>query len=177
MTLADQYLLDGERSLFSIEKKNLLSTEEIVATDDRILHVKGKNFYDISYEHITSIGCYALYEWKWAILSLISLLAAFVLLGVSAFVPENFMAVSLASLINLISFVGTVFLLLAISFIFAFFIASRRGIIIKTPSGPFYFEYRKKQQDDAVHFARVVRDTGTMKARENTPGSDEALWP
>ena len=88
MAHIDRYMYVGEKAIFSMTRGSIFGSEELAATDRRVLHIKGEKFYDLKYESLVSLGCYTVYEWKWALAALVSIVTA-LLMSVTIFIdPE-----------------------------------------------------------------------------------------
>ncbi len=126
MARIDKFLYIGEKAIFSLAKESPLGSEYLVATDRRIVHIKGERFYDIKYESLESLGCYTIYEWRLLLVAIIAAVTA-LLMTATIKIPLYFMAdVNLENLAHMLSF--TVSLLLAFSgaMVLAFVLTIRR---------------------------------------------------
>ncbi len=168
MAHIDRYMYVGEKALFSMKGGSILGSEELAATDRRVIHVKGDQFYDIKYESLVSLGCYTVYDWKWVLIAIIATVTA-LLMTVTIFIPLKFSTASLESLINMMSFSIGILLALSGAMMLVFFITIRRGIILKTQSETRCFSFYRSQMRDAHDFVKIVRaaEAGILKPHKN----------
>jgi len=88
MTLADRFLNSREHVLYSITKSSIIGpAEELIATDSRIIHIKGKTYFDIGYDFLSSIETGRRIEWKWAKRAAYALLISLICICLSLFLP------------------------------------------------------------------------------------------
>ncbi|HEY3421872.1 MAG TPA: hypothetical protein VGK13_01850 [Methanocellaceae archaeon] len=168
MAHIDRYMYVGEKALFSMKGGSILGSEELAATDRRVIYVKGDQFYDLKYESLVSLGCYTIYEWKWVLIAIIATVTA-LLMTVTIFIPLKFSTASIESLINMMSFSIGILLAFSGAMILAFFITIRRGIIMKTQSETRCFSFYRSQMRDAHDFVKIVRaaEAGIVKPHKN----------
>ncbi len=164
MARLDKYLYVGEKAIFSLSRESMFGAEELAATDRRLLHIKGEKFYDMKYDSLVSLGCYTVYEWKWALAALVSVVTALLLSGTIS-LTLMFTGASIDGLINMMSFSAGLLFAFACSMILAFIITIRRGIVMKTQSETKFFSYRHSQKRDAHDFVKIVRaaEAGIVK--------------
>jgi len=87
-SLIDRYLCNGENVLYRIAKKGLKGTsEELAATNMRIIRAKGKNYYDIKYGHLSSIGNYTVFDRKRGFSAVSNLLLAVLFFAAAMAIP------------------------------------------------------------------------------------------
>ena len=88
MTLADRFLNSREHVLYSISKSSIIGpAEELTATDSRIIHIRGKTYFDIGYDSLSSIEAGRRIEWKWAKRAAYALLISLICICLSLFLP------------------------------------------------------------------------------------------
>lgn len=164
MARFDKYLYVGEKAIFSLSRESIFGSEELAATDRRLLHIKGEKFYDMKYESLVSLGCYTVYEWKWALAALVSVVTA-LLMSATISLTLMFSNASIDGLINMMSFSAGLLLAFACSMLLAFIITIRRGIVMKTQFETKFFSYKRSQKRDAHDFVKIVRaaEAGIVK--------------
>jgi hypothetical protein len=156
MSKLDRFLYAGEKAIFSLARDSPFGAEELAATDTRLVHIKGDKFYDIKYDNLVSLGCYTVYEWKWALAALVSTVTA-LLISITVFIPLQFNDIKVDVLVNMMSFSASLLLAFAGSMVLAFVITIRRGIIMKTLFDTRTFNYKRSQKKDAYDFVKIVR--------------------
>jgi hypothetical protein len=169
MSRIDKFLFVGEKLVFSLGKESPFGQEEIAATDRRVIHVKGDTFYDIKYESLVSLGCYTVYEWKWALLAVIAAATA-MLMGGTITIPLRFLNnVSLDNLAHMMSFTVSLLLAFAGAMLLAFVLTIRSGIVMRTQFETRYFHYDRSRKRDAFDFVKIVRaaETGILKPHKS----------
>jgi hypothetical protein len=169
MSRIDKFLYIGEKAIFSLAKESPLGSEYLVATDRRIVHIKGERFYDIKYESLESLGCYTIYDWRLLLVAVIAAVTA-LLMTATIKIPLYFMTdVNLLNLAHMLSF--TVSLLLAFSgaMVLAFVLTIRRGIIMKTQFETRIFNYTRSMKKEAFDFVKIVRaaEVGILKPHKS----------
>ena len=169
MSRIDKFLYIGEKAIFSLNKESPLGSEYLVATDRRIVHIKGERFYDIKYESLESLGCYTIYDWKWLLIGVIAAVTA-ALMSATIRIPLYFMAnVNLDYLAQMMTFTMSLLLAFAGALLLAFVMTIRRGIILKTPFETRVFNYPRSMQKEAFDFVKIVRATevGILKPHKS----------
>jgi hypothetical protein len=168
MPRIDRFLFAGEKAVFSMEKGSPLGTEELAATDRRVIHVKGSKFYDIKYESLVSLGCYTVYEWKWMILA-IAAAATAALMSATIFIPLQFTGAKIENMLTMMTFSAGLLLAFAGSMLLVFILTIRRGIIMKTQFDTHCFRYNRSMRKEAFDFVKIVRaaETGIVKPHKS----------
>ncbi|HTY91409.1 MAG TPA: hypothetical protein VMC84_09555 [Methanocella sp.] len=169
MSRIDKFLYIGEKAIFSLNKESPLGSEYLVATDRRIVHIKGERFYDIKYESLESLGCYTIYDWKWLLIGVIAAVTA-ALMSATIRIPLYFMAnVNLDYLAQMMTFTMSLLLAFAGALLLAFVMTIRRGIILKTPFETRVFNYPRSMQKEAFDFVKIVRaaEVGILKPHKS----------
>jgi hypothetical protein len=169
MARIDRFLYIGEKAIFSLSKESTLGSEYLVATDRRIVHIKGERFYDVKYESLESLGCYTMYEWRWLLVAVIAAVTA-LLMSATINIPLYFMSnVSLQNLAHMMSFTVSLLLALAGAMLLAFVITIRRGIIMKTQFETRIFGYTRSMTKEAFDFVKIVRaaEAGILKPHKS----------
>ena len=156
MARFEKFMFVGEKALFSMTGGSILGREELAATDRRVIHIKGDQFYDIKYESLVSLGVYTIYEWKWVLAAIVALVTA-LLMSETIFIPLSFSNGSLLSLINMMVFTSGLLLAFSGAMVLAFVITIRKGIILKTQSETRCFNFGRAQKRDAYDFVKIVR--------------------
>jgi hypothetical protein len=88
MPSARPFLNSGEHVLYSITKSPIARpAEELIATDSRIIHVRGKTYFDISYNFLSSVEKGRRIEWKWAKRAAYALLVSLICISLSLLLP------------------------------------------------------------------------------------------
>jgi len=152
----EKFLYAGEKAIFSLARESPFGREELAATDRRLVHIKGDKFYDIKYDSLVSLGCYTVYEWKWALAALVSTVTA-VLMSATMLIPLQFNDVKIDVLVNMMTFSAGLLFAFACSMVLAFVITIRHGIVMKTLFETKTFSYRRSQKKDAYDFVKIVR--------------------
>lgn len=168
MSRIDKFLYIGKKSVFSISKGSPFGAEDLVATDRRIVHVKGNKFYDVKYESLESLGCYTVYEWKWLLLGVVAAVTA-LLMSATIFIPLQFSSASMENMVTMMTFSAGLLLAFAGSMVLTFAITIRHGIIMKTQFETRIFSFRKSQKKEAFDFVKVVRaaEVGIVKPHKS----------
>lgn len=166
MVRIEKFMYIGEKALFSMSGGSYMGREELSATNRRIIHVKGDKFYDIKYEGLMSLGIYSVYDWKWALAAVLSILLALCVLGMTMFVPLKYSGLNMANMINMLNFVGSMLLILALVLVAVFFLGMKSGIIMETPREKRCFKIKRDQRAEAMDFIKIVRaaEAGIVKA-------------
>jgi|GEM_PF-4066322 len=151
MTRLDKFLYAGEKAVFSLEKESPFGAEELAATDRRLIHIKGDQFYDIQYESLVSMGCYTVYEWKWAFYALVTAFLALLCLGEATYFPGQ---------VKMLGFTASAFSAFAVLLLVIFILNIKSGIIMKTRRETLCFSYKRSQKKDAFDFVKVTRAAG-----------------
>jgi len=149
MARIDRFLYIGEKAIFSLSKESALGSEYLVATDRRIVHIKGERFYDVKYESLESLGCYTIYEWRWLLAAVIAAVTAALMIATIS-IPLYFLtSVNLENLTHMMSFTISLLLALSGALVLAFFITIRRGIVMKTQFETRIFSYPRSMKKEA----------------------------
>lgn len=164
MSRIDKFLYAGEKAIFSLSKESMLGSEYLVATDRRIVHVRGERFYDVKYESLESLGCYTVYEWRWLLLGIVAAATA-LLMGGTIYIPLHFTSVDMDYLMNMMTFTAGLLLAFASAMLLAFVITIKQGIIMKTQFETRHFHYYRSQKKEAFDFVKIVRaaEAGILK--------------
>lgn len=168
MSRIDKFLYAGEKAIYSLAKESPFGAEELAATDRRAIHVKGDKFYDIKYESLVSLGCYTVYEWRWALLAIVAATTA-ILMSVTIFIPLQFSNVNIENMLTMMTFSAGLLLAFSGSMLLAFVITIRRGIVMKTQFETRYFHFNRSQKKDAFDFVKIVRaaEAGIVKPHKS----------
>lgn len=169
MSRIDKFLYIGEKAIFSLKKESPLGTEYLVATDRRIVHIKGERFYDVKYESLESLGCYTIYEWRWLLIGVIAAVTA-LLMSATIKIPLYFMNnVNLDNLAHMMSFTVSLLLAFAGALMLAFVLTIRKGIIMKTQFETRIFSYPRAMRKEAFDFVKIVRaaEAGILKPHKS----------
>ncbi len=169
MARIDRFLYIGEKAIFSLSKESALGSEYLVATDRRIVHIKGERFYDVKYESLESLGCYTIYEWRWLLAAVIAAVTAALMIATIS-IPLYFLTnVNLENLTHMMSFTISLLLALAGALVLAFVLTIRRGIVMKTQFETRIFSYPRSMKKEAFDFVKIVRaaEVGILKPHKS----------
>ena len=168
MSRIDKFLYAGEKAIFSLSKESPLGSEYLVATDRRIVHVRGERFYDVKYESLESLGCYTVYEWRWLLLGIVAATTA-LLMGGTIYIPLHFTSGDMDYLMNMMTFTAGLLLAFASAMLLAFVITIKQGIIMKTQFETRHFRYYRSQKKEAFDFVKIVRaaEAGILKPHKS----------
>jgi hypothetical protein len=168
MSRIDKFLFVGEKAVFSLAKESPFGGEDLVATDRRIIHIKGNKFYDVKYESLESLGCYTVYEWRWLLLGMVAA-ATSALMSATIFIPLQFSNVSMENMLTMMTFSAGLLLAFAGSMLLAFAITIRHGIIMKTQFETRIFGYGRSMRKEAFDFVKIVRaaEAGILKPHKS----------
>jgi hypothetical protein len=165
----DKFLYIGEKAIFSLAKESSLGAEYLVATDRRIVHIKGDRFYDVKYESLESLGCYTVYEWRWLLVGVIAAVTA-LLMSATISIPLYFMNnVDLDNLAHMMSFTLSLLLAFSGAMVLAFVLTIKKGIIMKTQFETRIFSYPRSMKKEAFDFVKIVRaaEVGILKPHKS----------
>jgi len=168
MSKIDKFLYVGEKAIFSLAKESALGSEYLVATDRRIVHIKGERFYDVKYESLESLGCYTVYEWRWLLLGVIGAVTA-LLMGGTIYIPLQFTDANLENMLTMMAFTEGLLLAFACAMLLAFVLTIRQGIIMKTQFETRHFHFYRSQKKEAFDFVKIVRaaEAGILKPHKS----------
>ena len=168
MSRIDKFLYIGEKAIFSLAKESPLGSEYLVATDRRIVHIKGERFYDVKYESLESLGCYTIYEWRWLLIGVVAAVTA-LLMGGTVYIPLQFTNVDPENMMTMMTFTGGLLLAFACAMLLAFALTIRRGIIMKTQFETRHFHFYRSQKKEAFDFVKIVRaaEVGILKPHKS----------
>ena len=168
MSRIDKFLYVGEKAIFSLSKESPLGSEYLVATDRRIVHITGERFYDVKYESLESLGCYAAFEWRWLLFGIVAAATA-LLMGGTIYIPLHFTSVDPQNMMTMMTFTAGLLLAFAGSMLLAFVLTIRQGIIMKTQFETRHFRYYRSQKKEAFDFVKIVRaaEAGIMKPHKS----------
>ena len=168
MSRIDKFLYAGEKAVFSLARESPFGDEDLVATDRRIIHIKGDRFYDVKYESLESLGCYTTYEWRWLLMGIVAAATA-VLMSATIFIPMQFSSASMENMVTMMTFSAGLLLAFAGSMLLAFAITIRHGIIMKTQFETRIFGFRRSQKREAFDFVKIVRaaEAGIVKPHKS----------
>lgn len=169
MSRIDKFLYIGEKAIFSLSKELPLGSEYLVATDRRIVHIKGERFYDVKYESLESLGCYTIYEWRLLLVAVIAAVTA-LLMSATINIPLYFISdVNLENLTHMLSFTISLLLAFAGAMVLAFVLTIRRGIVMKTQFETRIFSYPRSMKKEAFDFVKIVRaaEVGILKPHKS----------
>lgn len=153
----DRFLYVGERTIYSLKKESPLGSEYLVATDRRIVHIRGERFYDVKYESLESLGCYTAYDWRWPLAGVVAAATA-LLTGATIQIPAYVLdTVNYEYLLQMTGFVASLLLAFAGAMLLAFALTIRRGIIMKTQFETRVFAYPRSMKKEAFDFVKIVR--------------------
>lgn len=168
MSRIDKFLYIGEKPIFSLAKESPFGNEDLVATDRRIVHIRGDRFYDVKYESLESLGCYTVYEWRWLLMGLIAAVTA-LLMSATIFIPLHFSGIGIENMLAWMTFSTGLLLAFAGSMLLVFAITIRRGIIMKTQFETRHFHFNRSQKKEAFDFVKIVRaaEVGIVKPHKS----------
>jgi hypothetical protein len=168
MLRIDKFLYAGEKAVFSLAKESPFCDEDLVATDRRIIHIKGDKFYDVKYESLESLGCYTVYEWRWLLMGIVAAVTS-ILMSATIFIPLQFSNVSMENMLTMMTFSAGLLLAFAGSMLLAFVITIRHGIIMKTQFETRIFSFRRSMKKEAFDFVKIVRaaEAGIVKPHKS----------
>ncbi len=168
MLRIDKFLFAGEKAVFTLAKESPFGSEDLVATDRRIIHIKGGRFYDIKYDSLESLGCYTTYEWRWLLLGIVAAVTA-VLMSATIFIPMQFSTASMENMITMMTFTAGLLLAFSGAMLLAFVVTIRHGIIMKTQFETRIFGFRRSQKKEAFDFVKIVRaaEAGIVKPHKS----------
>jgi hypothetical protein len=169
MARIDKFLYIGEKAIFSLSKERPTGSEYLVATDRRIVHIKGERFYDVKYESLESLGCYTIYEWRLLLVAVIAAVTA-LLMSATINIPLYFISnVNLENLTHMLSFTVSLLLAFAGAMVLAFVLTIRRGIVMKTQFETRVFSYPRSMKKEAFDFVKIVRaaEVGILKPHKS----------
>ncbi len=168
MLRIDKFLYAGEKAIFTLAKESPIGNEDLVATDRRIIHIKGDRFYDVKYESLESLGCYTVYEWRWLLMGVVAAATA-MLMSATIFIPMQFSTASMENMITMMTFSAGLLLAFAGSMLLAFVLTIRHGIIMKTQFETRIFSFRRSMKKEAFDFVKIVRaaEVGIVKPHKS----------
>jgi hypothetical protein len=168
MSRIDKFLYVGEKAVFSLAKESPFGREDLVATDRRIVHIKGDRFYDVKYESMESLGCYTVYEWRWLLMGIVASATA-LLMSATILIPLQFSNVSMENMLTMMTFSAGLLLAFAGSMLLAFVLTIRHGIIMKTQFETRIFSFRRSMKKEAFDFVKIVRaaEAGIVKPHKS----------
>jgi len=178
MSRIDRFLYAGEKAVFSLAKESPLGAEDLVATDRRIIHIKGGRFYDIKYDSLESLGCYTVYEWRWLLVGIVAAATA-LLMSATISIPLYFSKVPMESMLTMMTFSAGLLLAFAGSMLLAFVLTIKHGIIMKTQFETRIFRYGRRMRKEAFDFVKIVRaaEAGIVKPHKSIkPEVVEPEW-